>query len=117
MDQTDAAVKRGDKASEPQTNRVGPRKGIPRYRDYSGPAVFLAGFRPFFLFAAVPNWTGSMPLQGPGLMVLFGLWLLGRIGMSGILPLTLHWAAMLDLSFSLVLAIVILREVLTGKRA
>lgn len=165
MDQTDAAVKRGDKASEPQTNRVGPRKGIPRYRDYSGPAVFLAGFRPFFLFAglwavaglflsmtmfmgyleapfglspgdwhfhemlfgfvtasvagflltAVPNWTGSMPLQGPGLMVLFGLWLLGRIGMSGILPLTLHWAAMLDLSFSLVLAIVILREVLTGK--
>jgi uncharacterized protein involved in response to NO len=68
-----------------------------------------------FLLTAVPNWTGSMPLQGPGLMALFGLWLLGRIGMTGLLPLSHFWVAFIDLSFSLVLAAVILREILTGK--
>jgi uncharacterized protein involved in response to NO len=140
------------------------RKAQPRYRDRGGPALLTAGFRPFFLFAAIwaiaallasmamifgildvplgigpgdwhfhemlfgfvvaaiagflltaiPNWTGSMPLQGPGLGALVGLWLLGRIAMTGILPLPGAAVALVDVAFLLVFALVIFREIRAG---
>lgn len=41
-----------------------------------------------FLLTAVPNWTGALPLSGPPLIVLFAVWLAGRVamGLSGLVP-------------------------------
>lgn len=58
-------------------------------------AAAVAGF----LLTAVPNWTGALPLSGAPLMVLFAVWLAGRLAvvMSGVLPLAL--VAAVDCSF------------------
>lgn len=71
----------------------------------------LAGF----LLTAVPNWTGRLPLVGWPLAGLFGLWGAGRLAVlfSAYLPIGL--APIVDLSFPLVLAFVILREIVAGK--
>jgi uncharacterized protein involved in response to NO len=52
-----------------------------------------------FLLTAVPNWTGALPLSGTPLVVLFAIWLMGRIvmGVSGMLPYAL--VAAVDLAF------------------
>ena len=58
-------------------------------------AAALAGF----LLTAVPNWNCASPLSGPPLMLLFAVWLLGRMAMlaAGLLgPVTV---AVLDLAF------------------
>ena len=41
-----------------------------------------------FLLTAVPNWTGALPLSGFPLVVLFAVWLLGRVamGLSAVVP-------------------------------
>ena len=67
-----------------------------------------------FLLAAVPNWTGRPPVRGPLLHLLVGAWLAGRLAVAfseiiGALP-----AAILDLSFLLVLAGIVTREVLAS---
>jgi len=74
------------------------------------PAV-VAGF----LLTAVPNWTGRLPITGAPLLVLTALWLAGRViltvsAISG--PVI---AALVDLSFLAVLALVIGREVVSGR--
>jgi uncharacterized protein involved in response to NO len=49
---------------------------IPRYRPYSGPAIFAAGFRPFFLLAA--SWSAlAMPIW----LLVFG----GRVDLPTVL--------------------------------
>ena len=110
----------------------------PAARPRQGPMFFAAGFRPFFLFAAlqavlmlplwlaaytgnadfglryppvlwhghemvfgfagaalggflltaVPNWTGCRPVAGPSLMLLFAVWLAGRVvfTLGGVVP-------------------------------
>lgn len=73
------------------------------------PAV-IAGF----LLTAVPNWTGRLPVVGTRLAGLFALWCIGRIAL-----LTSAWtggiaAALVDLSFLVVLAAVIAREIVAG---
>ena len=68
-----------------------------------------------FLLTAVPNWTGRLPIVGWPLGGLAALWLLGRAAVlvSGVLtPLTV---ALADLSFLVVLAAVIAREILAGR--
>lgn len=52
-----------------------------------------------FLLTAVPNWTNSHHVSGRPLMVLFALWLAGRLAftLAGILPAFV--VAVLDLSF------------------
>jgi uncharacterized protein involved in response to NO len=52
-----------------------------------------------FLLTAVPNWTGALPLSGAPLILLFVIWLTGRLamGVSGLLPYPL--AASLDVAF------------------
>ena len=102
---------------------------VPRYREYQGWPVLAAGFRPFFLlaaiqaavailvwlpvfygelqlttafaprdwhvhemlygylpavitgflFTAIPNWTGRLPIQGLPLLTLVLVWIAGRI--------------------------------------
>ena len=58
-------------------------------------AAAVAGF----LLTAVPNWTGALPLSGTPLVLLFAVWLSGRIvmGVSGTLPYAL--VAAVDLAF------------------
>lgn len=75
---------------------------------------YLAAIVAGFLTTAVPNWTGRMPVVGPPLAALAGLWLAGRVAMLGA-----WWlgpaAAVIDASFLLVFAAVIWREVIEGR--
>ncbi|SMD11937.1 NnrS family protein [Rhizobium sp. RU36D] len=73
------------------------------------PAV-IAGF----LLTAVPNWTGRPGLKGMPLLLLFLLWLAGRLAISvsqwtGQLPATL-----VALAFLPVLALVVLKELVAA---
>lgn len=74
-------------------------------------AAVIAGF----LMTAIPNWTGRLPLQGRPLMLLFGIWLAGRIAISTSEFIGPAPAAALDLSFLAVLLAVVLREILCGR--
>jgi uncharacterized protein involved in response to NO len=64
-----------------------------------------------FLLTAIPNWTGRLPIAGPPLAGLFGLWLAGRLAVlfSGTVGATV--AAVIDVGFYVVLAAVAAREV------
>lgn len=68
-----------------------------------------------FLFTAIPNWTGQMPLQGPALGWLVGLWVLGRIVVFCSAWTGEALAAPLDLAFPAALVAVMGREILTGR--
>jgi uncharacterized protein involved in response to NO len=67
-----------------------------------------------FLLTAIPNWTGRPPVSGGLLALLAGLWLLGRIVclISSLTPVWLAIAA--DLSFPLLLVVVIAREIIAA---
>lgn len=75
---------------------------------------YLAAVIAGFLLTAVPNWTGRLPVVGARLILLFALWLTGRIAMlfAGQLGV---WAAVVDSLFLVALALVIWREVLAGR--
>lgn len=68
-----------------------------------------------FLFTAIPNWTGRLPLRGMPLLALFGLWCAGRgavlfgDSIGGII------VAAIDCAFFLVVAGLIFREILHGR--
>jgi uncharacterized protein involved in response to NO len=68
-----------------------------------------------FLLTAIPNWTGRLPVRGPPLASLAGLWLLGRMAglISALMPVWLAVAA--DLAFPVALAGVIAREIVAGR--
>ncbi|HUZ64374.1 MAG TPA: NnrS family protein [Acetobacteraceae bacterium] len=68
-----------------------------------------------FLFTAVPNWTGRMPLQGAGLGWLVALWGLGRVAVFGSAWISEAAAAPLDLAFPAALLAVMGREILAGR--
>lgn len=72
----------------------------------------LAGF----LLTAIPNWTGRLPIRGRPLMLLFALWLAGRVAvvMGGLIGPV---AAVVDAAFTVALAGVAWREVAAGKNA
>lgn len=72
---------------------------------------FVAAVVAGFLTTAVPNWTGRMPVIGPPLGVLVGLWIAGRFAMLFPGPV----AAFVDCLFLVAFAAVIWREVLAGK--
>lgn len=76
---------------------------------------FLPAVVAGFLTTAVPNWTGRMPIVGWPLAGLFALWLAGRAVM--LLPAGLPWqvVAAIDLSFGLVFAAAIAREIIAGR--
>jgi uncharacterized protein involved in response to NO len=68
-----------------------------------------------FLLTAIPNWTGRLPIAGPPLAALVGLWLAARVAVlwSGTFGLTV--AAFLDIGFYGVMAFVGAREILAAK--
>ncbi len=76
------------------------------------PAV-IAGF----LLTAVPNWTGRKPLAGWPLLLLFALWLAGRLAIACSEQIGINLALIVAAAFLPVLALVVLRElVLSGNR-
>ncbi|MEY8099511.1 NnrS family protein [Falsihalocynthiibacter sp. S25ZX9] len=68
-----------------------------------------------FLLTAVPNWTGRLPVVGWNLAGLFALWLAGRVALASADLWPTGLAAIIDLSFPIVLGGVILREIIAGK--
>ncbi|WP_457650464.1 NnrS family protein [Profundibacter sp.] len=68
-----------------------------------------------FLFTAVPNWTGRLPVVGYRLMAIFALWLAGRVAMllGESVPYTV--IATIEAAFLPVLGLVIAREIISGK--
>jgi uncharacterized protein involved in response to NO len=65
-----------------------------------------------FLLTAIPNWTGRLPIAGAPLAGLFGLWMAGRFATLFSAELGLIAAAILDVGFYLLLALVAAREVI-----
>jgi uncharacterized protein involved in response to NO len=73
------------------------------------PAV-IAGF----LLTAVPNWTGRLPVAGAPLLALFLVWAFGRLAVLCSARIGLRLAGCIDLSFLIVLASIIARELVVG---
>ncbi len=76
---------------------------------------YLAAIISGFLFTAVPNWTGRLPLQGQPLLALVVIWVAGRLavtfsGYIGWIP-----ALLIDLAFLTAIVTVIGNEVISGK--
>lgn len=76
---------------------------------------YTSGVIAGFLFTAVPNWTGRLPVVGWPLIWMYVLWLFGRLSMlfGGVIPYEL--VAVIDAAFLPVLSVVIGREILLGK--
>lgn len=68
-----------------------------------------------FLLTAIPNWTGRLPLRGPRLAALAGLWLAGRIALLLSASIGPHAAAAIDLAFPAALIAVVARELIAGR--
>jgi uncharacterized protein involved in response to NO len=75
-------------------------------------AAVVAGF----LLTAVPNWTGRLPLQGRPLMILFSVWVAGRIAVSTSAWIGWGTAAAIDSAFLVLLAAAAAREIIAGKK-
>jgi len=68
-----------------------------------------------FLLTAVPNWTGQLPINGPPLVALAGLWLAGRVAVLFSATIGAVPAAIIDVAFLTILAALMLREIIAGK--
>jgi len=68
-----------------------------------------------FLFTAIPNWTGRLPIQGAPLLALVMVWIAGRLSVTfsagmGWLP-----AMLVDASFLALVAAAAAREIMAGR--
>jgi uncharacterized protein involved in response to NO len=68
-----------------------------------------------FLLTAVPNWTGHLPIQGQPLLGLVLVWAAGRIAVATSAWTGWGFAAAVDVSFLLILALATAREIVTGR--
>ena len=68
-----------------------------------------------FLFTAIPNWTGRLPLQGTPLLVLVIVWLAGRFAVTFSAGTGWPVAMLIDSSFLLLVAAAAAREILAGR--
>lgn len=68
-----------------------------------------------FLFTAIPNWTGRLPIQGRPLMVLVAVWLAGRMCVTFSAHTGWLAAMLVDASFLLLVAAAAAREILAGR--
>jgi uncharacterized protein involved in response to NO len=80
----------------------------------------LYGFLPAvitgFLFTAIPNWTGRLPLRGRPLMFLIALWAAGRVCVTFSAQTGWLAAMLVDCSFLLLIAAATAREIIAGKK-
>jgi uncharacterized protein involved in response to NO len=68
-----------------------------------------------FLFTAIPNWTGQLPLRGRPLLALVIVWIAGRLCVT-FSATTGWWVALLvDASFLLMVAGAAAREIIAGR--
>jgi uncharacterized protein involved in response to NO len=68
-----------------------------------------------FLFTAIPNWTGRLPIQGRPLLVLVLLWIAGRVAVTASAEIGWLAAFLIDTSFLALVAAAATREILAGK--
>jgi uncharacterized protein involved in response to NO len=68
-----------------------------------------------FLFTAIPNWTGRLPLQGTPLLALVIVWMAGRLGVTFSAETGWLVAMLIDASFLLLVAAAAAREILAGR--
>jgi len=67
-----------------------------------------------FLFTAIPNWTGRLPIRGLPLLALVAVWIAGRLAVT-LSALGPWWAALLiDGAFLLLVALAAAREIAAG---
>jgi uncharacterized protein involved in response to NO len=80
----------------------------------------LFGFLPAvitgFLFTAIPNWTGRLPLRGRPLMFLVALWIAGRAFVTFSTETGWLIAMLVDCSFLLLIAAAAAREIIAGRK-
>lgn len=76
---------------------------------------FLAAVIAGFLLTAIPNWTGRLPVQGYPLLLLFSIWLAGRIAITFSEVLGWQLVLLIDCTFLLALVFVAAREIVAGK--
>ena len=69
-----------------------------------------------FLFTAIPNWTGRLPLRGRPLMLLVALWIAGRACVTFSAETGWLAAMLVDCSFLLLIAAAAAREIMAGKK-
>ena len=69
-----------------------------------------------FLFTAIPNWTGRLPLQGTPLLGLVVLWLAGRVCVTFSAETGWLAAMLVDASFLLLVAATAAREIIAGRK-
>ncbi|WP_029557176.1 NnrS family protein [Xanthobacter sp. 91] len=74
-------------------------------------AAVIAGF----LLTAIPNWTGRLPVAGNALGSLVLLWFAGRAAVLVSAKIGWATAAVIDVAFLAVFALVVAREVTAGK--
>jgi uncharacterized protein involved in response to NO len=68
-----------------------------------------------FLFTAIPNWTGRLPLRGAPLLALVMVWIAGRLCVT-LSAATTWWVALLvDASFMALVASAAAREIIAGR--
>lgn len=79
----------------------------------------LYGFLPAvitgFLFTAIPNWTGRLPIQGRPLAVLVLAWLAGRLAVTFSAQTGWAFALVVDASFLALVAAAAAREIVAGR--
>jgi uncharacterized protein involved in response to NO len=68
-----------------------------------------------FLLTAIPNWTGRLPIQGTPLLVLFLVWVAGRVAVTLSAPIGWLGAAIIDCAFLVLLIAACAREIVAGK--
>ena len=69
-----------------------------------------------FLFTAIPNWTGRLPIQGRPLIALVVLWLAGRICVTFSAQTGWLAAMLVDTSFLFLVAAAAAREIIAGRK-
>src|SRR5450755_2133602 len=68
-----------------------------------------------FLFTAIPNWTGRLPIQGTPLLVLVIVWMMGRVCVTFSAETGWLVAMLVDASFLALVAAAAAREILAGR--
>ena len=68
-----------------------------------------------FLFTAIPNWTGRLPIQGMPLLALVIVWIAGRFSVTFSAEMGWLAAMLIDASFLLLVAAAATREIMVGR--
>ena len=76
---------------------------------------FVAAAITGFILTAIPNWTGRLPIKNKPLAILVFLWILGRVGFLTTAIFGTITTSLMDLPFLIVLVLVIIREIVSGK--